>query len=131
MAGRGMCLRWNTVQSLTALVVQGAFGCTLLAFALSRRLWLSWLLLVLGGMFLITVFASITSLVQMQTDEKMRGRVMSIFMLAFRGGMPLGNLTAGLVAHKFSPTIALTVNGIVLVTIASLFLISKSAVKKL
>ncbi|MGI8783368.1 MAG: MFS transporter [Acidobacteriota bacterium] len=118
-------------RGMTALVVQGAFGCTLIAFALSRRLWLSWLLLVLGGMFLITVFASITSLVQMQTDEKMRGRVMSIFMLAFRGGMPLGNLTAGLVAHKFSPTLALTVHGIVLLPIASLFLISKSAVKKL
>lgn len=118
-------------RGMTALAVQGAFGCTLLAFALSRRLWLSWLLLVLGGMLLITVFASITSLVQMQTDERMRGRVMSIFMLAFRGGMPLGNLAAGFVAHKLSPTIALAANGIVLITITSLFLISRSAVKKL
>ncbi|HUP47579.1 MAG TPA: hypothetical protein VNA04_02195, partial [Thermoanaerobaculia bacterium] len=45
-----------------------------------------------------------SSLVQLTTTDAMRGRVMSIFMLAFRGGMPLGNLLAGWVAQRWSIT---------------------------
>ena len=35
------------------------------------------------------VFSTVTSLVQLIAPNEMRGRVMSIYMLAFRGGMPL------------------------------------------
>jgi MFS family permease len=52
----------------------------------------------------------------------MRGRVMSIFMLAFRGGMPLGNLLAGYVAQRWSISIALLINGIVLAIVAVTFI---------
>jgi predicted MFS family arabinose efflux permease len=52
----------------------------------------------------------------------MRGRVMSIFMLAFRGGMPLGNLLAGYVAQRWSITVALAVNGAVLASVALFFI---------
>jgi predicted MFS family arabinose efflux permease len=53
----------------------------------------------------------------------MRGRVMSIFMLAFRGGMPLGNLVAGYVAQRWSISLALAVNGAVLATVALIFIL--------
>lgn len=76
-------------------------------FALSRNLWLSHLVLFLGSLWLIALFASINSLVQLQTTDEMRGRVTSIFMLAFRGGMPLGNLAAGALASLLSPPLAL------------------------
>jgi len=62
-----------------------------------------------------------SSLVQLTTSDAMRGRVMSIFMLAFRGGMPLGNLLAGWVAQRWSITVALAANGLVLAAIAGLF----------
>jgi MFS family permease len=52
----------------------------------------------------------------------MRGRVMSIFMLAFRGGMPLGNLMAGWVTQHWSITAALLINGIVLAIVALAFI---------
>jgi predicted MFS family arabinose efflux permease len=52
----------------------------------------------------------------------MRGRVMSIFMLAFRGGMPLGNLIAGYVAQRWSISTALAVNGSILAIVAGLFI---------
>jgi predicted MFS family arabinose efflux permease len=54
----------------------------------------------------------------------MRGRVMSIFMLAFRGGMPLGNLLAGAIIQRWSMAVALSLNGALLAVIASLFIIS-------
>ncbi|HEV3486923.1 MAG TPA: MFS transporter, partial [Vicinamibacterales bacterium] len=69
------------------------------------------------------VISLYSSLVQLSTSDAMRGRVMSIFMLAFRGGMPLGNLVAGYVAQRWSITTALTVNGIVLAAVALFFIL--------
>lgn len=116
---------------LLALRVQLMFAVLLGAFAVSRFLLLSYVCLFLGGMCLITLFASITSLVQLAVIEEMRGRVMSIFMLAFRGGMPLGNLVAGYFASQFSPSKALFALGCLLTTTSLAFLMSDSGIKKL
>jgi MFS family permease len=116
---------------LLALRVQLAFAVLLGTFALSRNLWLSYAALFLGGFCLITLFASITSLVQLGTTEEMRGRVMSIFMLAFRGGMPLGNLVTGYLASQLSPSTALLIGSILLASTATAFLASSSGIKKL
>ena len=47
---------------------------------------------------MVMVFAMLSSLVQLNAPNEMRGRVMSIYMVAFRGGMPLGSLAGGWVA---------------------------------
>jgi hypothetical protein len=46
----------------------------------------------------MVVFSSFMTLVQTGVDDALRGRVVSIYGLAFRGGMPLGNLAAGAAA---------------------------------
>ena len=83
---------------LTALLVQAVYGLLIVAFATSRVLWLSDLLLFLTGAALMVVFSTVTSLIQLIAPNEMRGRVMSIYMLAFRGGMPLGSLVSGYLA---------------------------------
>ncbi len=113
------------------LSVQLAFALLLATFALSRNMVLSYATLFLGGLCLITLFASITALVQLATTEEMRGRVMSVFMLAFRGGMPLGNLAAGYLAAQLSPSVALITGSAILGSTALGFLIAGSGVKKL
>ncbi len=113
-----------------ALRVQIVFALLVALFAVSRNLLLSYLALFLGGVCLITLFAAITSLVQLATTEEMRGRVMSIFMLAFRGGMPLGNLVAGYVASQTTPTIALVMDSLLLGSTALVFLLA-SRIKEL
>ncbi|OFW44329.1 MAG: hypothetical protein A3J28_08890 [Acidobacteria bacterium RIFCSPLOWO2_12_FULL_60_22] len=113
------------------LGVQIVFALLLTVFALSRNLALSYVALFFAGLCLITLFSSITSLVQMNVTEGMRGRVMSIFMLAFRGGMPLGNIAMGYLASQFSPSAALMAGSAVLGTTATCFLLSSSGVKKL
>jgi predicted MFS family arabinose efflux permease len=125
----GLTQRKN--HGLLALRVQLMFAVLLGTFAVSRFLPLSYVCLFFCGMCLITLFASITSLVQLAVIEEMRGRVMSIFMLAFRGGMPLGNLVAGYFASQFSPSQALLGLGCVLATTALAFLMSDSGIKKL
>ncbi len=109
-----------------ALVLQLAFACLIVAFAFSRWLPLSLVIAFFAGACIVGVISLYSSLVQLTTSDAMRGRVMSIFMLAFRGGMPLGNLLAGYVAQRWSISIALAINGIVLAIVATAFIVRKT-----
>ncbi|HJW93881.1 MAG TPA: MFS transporter [Thermoanaerobaculia bacterium] len=106
-----------------ALTLQAAFACLLFAFAFSRTLAISMAIAFFAGACIVGVISMYSSLVQLTTSDAMRGRVMSIFMLAFRGGMPLGNLIAGYVAQRWSITTALAWNGAVLAIVAVIFLL--------
>ncbi|MEE2839004.1 MAG: MFS transporter [Acidobacteriota bacterium] len=113
------------------LQVQLAMAVVIFTFALSRNLILSCVALFLGGVCLMTLIASLSALIQMAIIEEVRGRVMSVFMLAIRGGMPLGSLIAGAVASQLSPTVALLGMSSLLGTTALILLISPSPIKKL
>jgi predicted MFS family arabinose efflux permease len=104
-----------------ALLVQVVFGALTLAFALSRQVSISHLLLFLAGAALVVVFSLMISLVQLTAPNELRGRVMSIFMVAFRGGMPLGSLASGWVANITSEPTALLVNGSGMILVALAF----------
>ena len=106
-----------------ALMLQLCFAALLFAMAWSRSLPVSFALLLLAGACIVGVIALYSSLVQLTTSDAMRGRVMSIFMLAFRGGMPLGSLVAGYVTHRLSITTALAVNGALLAAFALFFIV--------
>jgi predicted MFS family arabinose efflux permease len=111
---------------LTALVVQGLYGLFIIAFAASRTLWLSDLLLFCTGASLMVVFSTITSLIQLTAPNEMRGRVMSIYLVAFRGGMPLGSLASGYFATLLGAPAVIGVNGALLVIVAAYFLLVRS-----
>ncbi len=102
-----------------ALFVQIGLGALIVLFALSRTPALSYALLFLAGMAQLVVFSLANSLVQLVVPNEMRGRVMSIYMVAFRGGMPLGSLTAGYFANVFSAPAVLMVNGVLMVGVGA------------
>lgn len=108
-----------------ALRLQLAFAVLLVCFAASRSFPLSMVIAFLAGGCIVGVISLYSSLVQLTTSDDMRGRVMSIFMLAFRGGMPLGNLIAGYVAQRWSISIALAINGTLLAIVALTFLLRR------
>jgi MFS family permease len=110
---------------LTLLLVQVVFGLLVAAFAISRTLWLSELILFCAGVSAMIVTAMTTSLVQLVVPDHLRGRVVSIYMVAFRGGMPLGSLASGFASTIFTVPIVLAVNG-ALVSIVGLYFLSRS-----
>ena len=77
------------------LLAFAAFGLVTVGASLSRWQWLSMAFLVGSGLTLTTAFSTLNSLVQEMAPEALRGRVLSIFGLAFRGGGPVGSLIAG------------------------------------
>ncbi len=80
---------------------------------------------------MVIVFATLSSLVQLIAPNEMRGRVMSLYMVAFRGGMPLGSLAAGWVATLTSAPTVLTINGLLLSAVAVLFLVKNKSIRDL
>ncbi|MEI6669977.1 MAG: MFS transporter [Acidobacteriota bacterium] len=114
----------------TVLGVQMGLGLVLAAFASSRFLPLSYALLFLGSIGLMMSFSLLMSLVQLAAPDAMRGRVVSIYMMAFRGGMPLGSLAAGYAAYRTSAPITLMVAGLLLSLVATIFLIRGRTVRE-
>ena len=110
---------------LALLLVQVAFGVFVVAFSQSRVLWVSEVLLFFAAATVMIVTASTTSLVQLIVPDHLRGRVVSIYMVAFRGGMPLGSLASGTAASIWGAPIVLAVNG-ALVSLVALYFLSKS-----
>lgn len=115
----------------TLLMIQMAMGVLVILFAVTRVVWLNAVLLYAGGACMVMVFAMLSSLVQLIAPNEMRGRVMSIYMVAFRGGMPLGSLVAGYAATLSSAPFVLIVNGVLLSLVAAWFLLKSHGVREL
>jgi MFS family permease len=104
---------------LMLIGLQGLFGLFMIAFSFSRVIWLSQLLLFIAGAMLVMCFSLTTSLVQLLAPPELRGRVVSIYMVAFRGGSPLGGLVSGyMVTQLGSAPLMLALNGAVMAIVA-------------
>ena len=103
---------------LTWLAVQALQGLLIAAFAASRTFSLSVGLLFIGGILFMAVFSISFSIVQLTVPDELRGRVVSIYMVALRGGWPLGGLVAGALADQFTAPSVMIVNGLALAVIS-------------
>ena len=106
-------------------------GAGISAFALSPKLLFSYAMLFVVGVSMMAVFATVISLVQLITTNEMRGRVMSVYNCAFRGGMPMGNLLSGWLVPMLGAPLILGINGVLLVAMALYFLLIQRRVAAL
>ncbi|MEO8070577.1 MAG: MFS transporter, partial [Acidobacteriota bacterium] len=107
------------------LGVQIGLGLLITAFAASTRLPLSLVLLFFSGIFFMALFSISFSLVQLTVPDALRGRVVSIYMVALRGGGPIGGLVAGALADRFTMPGVMAANGLMLALIAGSMLLFK------
>jgi predicted MFS family arabinose efflux permease len=120
-----LAIAWAGNMKNKGKIALGALTCLgagILGFSLSKSLLFSGSILVLTGAAMMAVFATVNSLVQLITTNEMRGRVMSVYNFAFRGGMPMGNLLSGWLVPVFTAPVVLAANGLVLILLAMYFL---------
>ena len=79
----------------------------------------------------MAMFATVTSLAQLVVSNEMRGRVMSVYNFAFRGGMTAGNLMVGALVPVFSAPRVLAVNGMLLSAAGVYYLLGQRRVAEL
>ena len=103
----------NSVLGLGRAMVYStmAFGAGLVAFSQSRVLWLSLLLLPVVGGGMMVETASTNTILQTIVEERMRGRVMSFYTMAFLGTAPLGSLIAGVAADRIGAAMTILLGG--------------------
>jgi MFS family permease len=105
------------------LLTLAALGAATAGFALSRWLPLSCVLIFLAGAAIMGSASLMLSLVQLIVSDQMRGRVMSVYNLAFRAGMPLGSLALGKLIPIFGVSWALAGSGGILIGVSLYFLV--------
>ena len=118
-------------QAKRALFVMLLLGSVMFGFGLSKSLPLSTALIFGAGACLMVVFALNLSLVQLYVDDRMRGRVMSVYNVAFRGGMPMGSLLSGFLIKSISAPAIMAANGVLVVLLGLYFLLIQRKVAKL
>jgi MFS family permease len=89
------------------------FGCGVIVFASSKILWLSVIFLFASGFGMMVEMAASNTILQTVVDEDKRGRVMSLYTMAFMGTAPIGSLLSGVLANKIGATMTLVAGGLV------------------
>lgn len=107
-----MVVRRN-VRGLTKMLPIGAaaFGVGLVCFGFSNTLWLSMGMMLLTGFGMMQGMVASNTILQTLVEEKMRGRVMSYYTMAFVGMAPFGSLLAGFLAHGIGAQRTVIVSG--------------------
>jgi MFS family permease len=93
------------------VIASGFFGIGLISFSFSHVLWLSLFLLLLTGFGMMVHMASSNTILQTVVDEDKRGRMMSLYVMAFMGMAPFGSLIGGSLAGRIGAPNTLIIGG--------------------
>ena len=92
-----------------------ALGIFLLLIGFQDRFDLTSLFLGFCGWSIVTFFGMANTIIQMNSDDHLRGRVMSIYTMSFGGLSPLGSLFAGIVSHRLHAPLTFALGGLITV----------------
>jgi MFS family permease len=122
----------RSVRGLSKMIPIAAvvFGVGLICFGLSHFLWLSMLMMLVTGFGMMQGLTGSNTIIQTLVDEKMRGRVMSYYTMAFVGMAPFGSLLAGALAHAIGAPRTVIVSGVACIAGAGLFASRLKAIRR-
>jgi MFS family permease len=97
------------------------WGCAILATALAPTVWLCLALLVLVGVCSIGFNAQAKTILQLSADPRMRGRVMSVWSIAWQGSTLVGAPLVGWVGESIGARAALGIGGVAALLVGGFF----------
>jgi len=102
-------------------IAAGGLGFFLIAFSLSRILWLSTVLLLPVGYCMMLEMSSSNTLIQSMTPDALRGRVMAVYSMMFMGMAPFGAFFGGAIAHRIGAPLTVAIGGSASIVGAAVF----------
>lgn len=101
-------------RNFTRIIIRSSFilSISVLGLAMSPSLILGLLFAATGALGLMAQNSSINTYLQTHTDDKMRGRTMSYYIMAFQGVLPIGALIMGYFAHLFGTVLIVALEGV-------------------
>lgn len=123
LAGALFLAARETVRGLSRVISASAalFGAALVAFAASHTLAISIVMLALAGFGMMIQMAASNTFLQTIVEEDKRGRIVSLYTMAYIGVAPIGSLLAGALADRIGTQVTIAVGGIVCMIGAGLF----------
>jgi MFS family permease len=97
--------RWITVCC-------AGFGLSLTLFAFSKSFWLSVVLLLPAGYFIMLQMACSNTLIQVMVPDALRGRAMAVYSMMFMGMAPIGALLGGALADRLGAPTTVAIGGL-------------------
>src|ERR1700720_2223716 len=88
------------------------FGVSLMLFSFSRSFWLSVLLLLPVGYFIMLQMASSNTLIQVMVPDALRGRTMAVYSMMFMGMAPIGALLGGALSDRLGAAMTVAIGGL-------------------
>jgi len=122
----------NSIKGLGRIVNIALYAISIgfLIFSFSTVLYVSMAALFIVGFTSIVVIASCNTILQTVVDESKRGRVMSLYVMAFTGTAPVGGLIAGSISEVAGAPVTLAACGLCCMVIAVLFTVMLPGVMK-
>jgi MFS family permease len=113
----------KSVLGLERVIVGSAalFGIGLIGLSRVGVLWLALPVMLVTGGGMMLQMASSNTMIQTIVDEDKRGRVMSLFAVAFFGTVPFGSLLAGALATRVGAQSTILVGGVVCILASTVF----------
>jgi len=127
LAARKSVLGLGRVVPLAA----AAFGAGLIAFAFSRWLWLSFILMFVVGLGMMQQMAGSNTILQTISPDDKRGRVMSYYTVSIVGMAPFGSLLSGWLAARIGAPFALAIGGACCLVGSGLFALRLRRIREL
>jgi MFS family permease len=88
------------------------FGVSLMLFAFSKSFWLSVVLLLPVGYFIMLQMASSNTLIQVMVPDALRGRAMAVYSMMFMGLAPIGALLGGALSDRLGAPLTVAIGGL-------------------
>ena len=110
-------------------IAAAVFGAGLISFGLSHDLRVSLPMMLVTGFGMMQGLTASNTILQTLVDEKMRGRVMSYYTMAFVGMAPFGSLMAGALAHSIGAPRTVILSGVACILASLWFWSRMSAIR--
>jgi MFS family permease len=107
------------------------YGVFQIAFSCSTGFWMAIPILIGSGFCMMLHMAAVNTLIQTITEEDKRGRVMSLYAMAFTGVAPIGSLVGGTLASQIGATATVRICGGICIVAAALFGLQLPKLRKL
>jgi MFS family permease len=113
----------STVIGLPTVIKRCALGlgAGLVALELATATWMAMPLLFVVGMAMMMQLAATNTLLQTLVEDKMLGRVISLYAVAFFGGAPVGALLEGALASQIGAIHTFAIAGVLCMACALVF----------
>jgi MFS family permease len=111
--GALLAARRATVRLGYLFLTAGGFSIMLILTGLTPWLIPFAIVLVFTGLLSISFNTTANASVQLSTDAAVRGRVMSLYMLVFTGGTPIGSPLVGAITEHWGPAVSLILSGLI------------------